>query len=69
MATYGDVMATYAAQEAASWQDGETRDLSEDMMRLTLRIVGRTSSAPMSPVTPPLWAATWRWSESALWPS
>lgn len=42
LATYGDVMATYAAQEAASWQDGETRDLSEDMMRLTLRIVGRT---------------------------
>ena len=42
LATYGDVMATYAAQEAATWRDGETRDLSDDMMRLTLRIVGKT---------------------------
>ncbi|MGS0684580.1 cytochrome P450 [Nakamurella sp. GG22] len=42
LATYGDVMVRYAAQEAAGWRDGETRDLGEDMMRLTLRIVGRT---------------------------
>jgi cytochrome P450 len=42
LATYGDVMASYAAQEAAGWRDGETRDLGEDMMRLTLRIVGKT---------------------------
>ncbi len=42
LATYGDVMARYAAQEAAGWRDGETRDLGEDMMRLTLRIVGKT---------------------------
>jgi cytochrome P450 len=35
-------MATFAAQEAATWHDGEVRDLSDDMMRLTLRIVGRT---------------------------
>ena len=42
LATYGQVMATYAAEEAATWADGEIRDLAEDMMRLTLRIVGRT---------------------------
>lgn len=42
LATYGDVMASYAAQEAAGWRDGETRDLGDDMMRLTLRIVGKT---------------------------
>ena len=42
LATYGQVMATYAAEEAATWADGEIRDLADDMMRLTLRIVGRT---------------------------
>lgn len=42
LGTYGDVMADYASQEVSKWVDGYTRDLSEDMMRLTLRIVGRT---------------------------
>ena len=40
--TYGDVMVAYAARTAAGWHDGETRDLSREMMRLTLAIVAKT---------------------------
>lgn len=42
LSTYGEVMADYASQEVSTWIDGETRHLGNDMMRLTLRIVGRT---------------------------
>jgi cytochrome P450 len=40
--TYGEVMVERAGQMAAGWQDGETRDVHRDMMRLTLEIVART---------------------------
>ncbi|HKV12643.1 MAG TPA: cytochrome P450, partial [Thermoanaerobaculia bacterium] len=39
---YAAAMATDAAAAAARWQDGETVDISREMMRLTLRIVART---------------------------
>lgn len=39
---YGDVMVEYAERLISSWSDGETRDIHQDMMRLTLEIVVRT---------------------------
>jgi cytochrome P450 len=42
IATYGAVMTDYAARTASRWRDGETLDISQEMMRLTLAIVGKT---------------------------
>lgn len=42
VAGYGDVMGAYAARTADRWRDGEQLDLSREMMRLTLAIVGKT---------------------------
>lgn len=42
VASYATLMTDYAAQTSERWQDGETRDISGEMMRLTLAIVGRT---------------------------
>jgi len=42
VASYADVMTAYAAQASQGWRDGETLDISEEMMRLTLGIVGKT---------------------------
>ncbi len=42
IASYGSVMTDYAARTAARWHDGETLDISQEMMRLTLAIVGKT---------------------------
>jgi len=42
LAGYAAVMSDEASREAASWRDGEVRDVSRDMMRLTLRVVSRT---------------------------
>ncbi len=42
VASYAGVMTDYATQASANWRDGDTVDMSEDMMRLTLAIVGRT---------------------------
>ena len=39
---YGRVMVDYAERASASWRDGEALDISEEMMRLTLSIVGKT---------------------------
>jgi cytochrome P450 len=39
---YSHVMSEYAARKVASWQAGETRDLHEEMMQLTLEIVAKT---------------------------
>ncbi len=44
MASYGQVMAGYAAQTADRWQalgNGAALDMSQEMMRLTLAIVGK----------------------------
>jgi cytochrome P450 len=42
VASYGQVMVSYAERALASWKDGETRDVHKDMMRLTLDIVAKT---------------------------
>lgn len=42
VASYASVMTDYASQTRAHWQDGVTVDMSEEMMRLTLGIVGKT---------------------------
>ncbi len=39
VASYGDVMVDYTKRLAYKWQEGETRDIHRDMMRLTLEIV------------------------------
>lgn len=42
IATYGDIMVAYTEQMLETWQDGQTRDVHQDMMRLTLNIVTKT---------------------------
>lgn len=39
VASYGEVMVDYANRLTTKWQEGETRDIHVDMMRLTLEIV------------------------------
>ncbi len=41
IASYANIMTDYAEQTLASWQDGETRDIHQEMMQLTLQIVVR----------------------------
>ncbi|MCU1308429.1 MAG: hypothetical protein JWN45_3124 [Acidobacteriaceae bacterium] len=41
VASYAKIMTDYAGQMLATWQDGEIRDIHQEMMRLTLRIVVR----------------------------
>ncbi len=40
--SYADLMTSYALRLRERWHDGETRDMSGEMMRLTLAIVGKT---------------------------
>lgn len=42
IAGYGEVMVDYTEKMLASWQNGETRDIQAEMMRLTFNIVMRT---------------------------
>jgi cytochrome P450 len=42
ISSYGEVMTRYAARASSRWRDGETLDVSQEMMRLTLAIVGKT---------------------------
>jgi len=42
IASYASVMTDYASETRARWRDGDTLDMSEEMMRLTLGIVGKT---------------------------
>lgn len=42
IASYASVMTEMAARTASRWHDGETLDISQEMMRLTLAIVGKT---------------------------
>jgi cytochrome P450 len=39
---YGRVMVEYAEAASARWRDGEELDVAEEMMRLTLAVVGKT---------------------------
>lgn len=41
IATYADTMVNYTRRLTSTWQDGETRDMHNHMMRLTLEIVVR----------------------------
>lgn len=40
--SYAGVMTEYTARAVGAWQDGQTLDLAEEMMALTLAIVGKT---------------------------
>lgn len=42
VAAYADVMVEFAESHAANWKDGESLDLAQEMMRLTLNIVAKT---------------------------
>jgi cytochrome P450 len=42
IAAYGTIMAEYATRTRERWQDGATVDVAQEMMRLTLAIVGKT---------------------------
>ncbi len=42
IASYADIMTEHAATTRERWHDGETLDISEEMMQLTLGIVGKT---------------------------
>lgn len=42
IAAYAETMVAYAERAHARWHDGETRDVHEEMMRLTLAIVAKT---------------------------
>lgn len=42
IASYAGLMTHYATQARARWHDGETLDISDEMMQLTLGIVGKT---------------------------
>jgi cytochrome P450 len=42
VASYANMMTEYAAQTRTRWRDGETMDIAEEMMSLTLAIVGKT---------------------------
>lgn len=42
ISSYGEIMVQYATRTIDAWKDGEQRDLSRDMTRLTLEIVVKT---------------------------
>jgi len=42
IASYARVMVEYAEQTSARWRDGQTLDISSEMIRLTLAVVGKT---------------------------
>lgn len=42
IADYGQVMVEYTEKMLETWQDGETREIADDMMRLTFNIVMKT---------------------------
>jgi cytochrome P450 len=42
IATYAEVMVSFTERMLSSWNDGQTRDVQADMMRLTLEIVSKT---------------------------
>ncbi len=42
IAEYSRSMVEYSDKMASEWKDGDTRDIDQEMMRLTLQIVGKT---------------------------
>jgi cytochrome P450 len=41
LASYAQTMSAYAEELLATWSDGETRDIHQEMMQLTMRIVAK----------------------------
>ena len=41
IATYADTIVDYTERTVGKWRDGETRDIHQDMMRMTLEIIAR----------------------------
>ena len=41
LSSYGKTMGAYAEEMLAAWPDGEVRDIHQEMMRLTMRIVAK----------------------------
>ena len=41
LASYGQIMTTYAEEMLATWRDGDVRDIHQEMMQLTMRIVAK----------------------------
>jgi len=42
IAAYGETMVQYAERALIEWRNGEERDIHEEMMQLTLQVVGKT---------------------------
>lgn len=42
IAAYADIFASYTEQHQETWESGQTIDIADEMMRLTLKIVGKT---------------------------
>lgn len=42
ISAYADTMVEYSQRMLASWEDGSVRDIAEDMMQVTLYVVGKT---------------------------
>jgi len=42
VAAYGATMVEFAERAMRNWRSGETRDIHEDMMQITLQVVGKT---------------------------
>jgi cytochrome P450 len=42
IADYGRTMVAFTQRKLETWRDGETRDIHDDMMRLTLEVVAKT---------------------------
>src|SRR6185436_20946412 len=41
IATFGEIMTRAALEQVATWRDGDTVELNNDMMQVTLTVVGR----------------------------
>jgi len=41
LASYGQTMGSYAEETVATWSDGDVRDIHQEMMQLTMRIVAK----------------------------
>jgi cytochrome P450 len=73
IAAYADYMTAYTADTLAGWRDGEERDLYNDMMHLTLRIVAKTlfdveNMSDVDEIGTALDAIMWRFDNQSFWP-
>ena len=52
VASYADTMVALTRRMIGSWHDGETRDIHDELTRLTLAIAAQLSSMPTWPIAP-----------------